>query len=293
MKKMITIFLCGMFLINCGKKVDDADTQPNARVGELRGKYQENLQRAAQTWDQETGWPDTQDCDATLWAGLARGAGAVGVQLELAKHADGKIHRRPSTPCYADGQDLGAKSTISKDNLTGYVLGVWRTSSREALEYLFSYGKEHDWIMGEPASAVGDVVYTPNAIATLCNAIKTLGGKDPLECSLPTSFSHGSADFEKHLAVLGILLWGEVHPGHALVDQIPQDALATLTDLANHNVQDALFNAAYAQYSNGDYSMATDLLLDPNYVYPTYVRGSENYKLVHWLFSANLILRHF
>lgn len=287
------LFVCILFLFNCGKKVDDAETQPNSRIEELRGKQKENLQKAVQTWDKETGWPSAIDCDGTLWAGLARAGGVENVKLALAKHADEKIHRRPGQPCFKDGIDLGAKSTISKDMLAGYVYGMFRSGNKGELEALFKYGRDHNWIMGEPTSDLGRVLLTPNGITTLCRAIKSLGGADAPECYLPTSFASGTEDYEEHLAALGILLWGEVNGGNlVLLDQIPKGALETLTSLSYKHSNDALFQAAYALYTNGDYSRPIELLLG-DYQYPTYVRGSENYKLVHWLFVADLILRRF
>lgn len=291
----LPLVLCSLLVVGCGKKVEEADSQKLGRLGELRAKYQENVEKAKKEWDQETGWPSKDDCDGTLWAGLARAGQVSSVMLNRAKHADGKIHRRPTSPCYANGQDLGSKSTISKDMLLGYVYGLFRSGNRGELEYLFGYGRSNNWIMGEPASEVGRVVLTPNGIATLCRAIKSLGGSYKPECDLPVSFGSGNADFERHLAVLGILLWGEVNGGTKLVessDAIPAGALETLTRLSYESPKDALFQAAYALYTTGDYSYPVDLLLG-EYSYPSYVRGSEHFRLVHWIFTADLILRRF
>lgn len=293
MKHLCVTLLLLCNIAACGKKVEESAPQPNARIGELRGKYQENLEKAKTSWDQATGWPSATDCDGTLWAGLGLAAGNTNVQLGLAKHADGKIHRRPVQPCWESGTDLGSSSTISKDMLLGYVFGLFRAGKKEDLEGLFQYGRDHNWIMGDPTDAVGKVVLTPNGITTLCNAIKKLGGPDRTECHLPTSFGSGSEDYQQHLAVLGILLWGEVAPEKvALTDQIPKGGLETLTDLAYSHANDALFTAAYALYSSGNYEQPIALLLG-DYVSPSYVRGSDAYPLVHWLFAANLVLRQF
>lgn len=287
MRKLISTVLCSIFITNCGKKVEEKKPEQNLRIEELRGKQKENLKKAQEAWSQKTGWPSDDDCDGTLWAGLAKASGVNTVLLEKAKQADGKIHRRPTKPCWENGVDVGASSTISKDMLLGYVFGMWRSGNRGELESLFSYGKDHGWRMGDPASEVGKVFLTPNGIATLCKAIKSLGGDYKSECDLPTVFSSGSKDFEEHLAVLGIILWGEVNGG-----TIPADAYQTLTDLAYKHAQDALFNSAYAGYASGNFDVPTQLLLS-DYSYPSYVRGNENYKLVHWLFAADLILRKF
>lgn len=280
-------FFLLLILFSCGKKHDESDFKVPLRIDNLRARYEEGIQKAKDTWDKETGWPDKDDCDATLWAGLGRASGVSTVQLDRAKQADGKIHRRPGEPCWKDGKDLGAKSTISKDMLLGYVYGMWRASDSSNLSYLFSYGRDHNWVMGDPFPEMASrVVLTPNGIATLCIALRKLGGEDRQECKLPTIFASGSEDFEKHLAALGILLFGEV------AGEIPSDAFQTLKDLAKENTRDALFQAAFATYDNGDFSTAVNLLLD-GYVYPSYVRSSPNYELVHWLFTANLILRKY
>lgn len=285
MKKLLAL-LATISLFSCGEKHKDVEPQELHRIDSLKARYADGLEKASKSWDQETGWPSATDCDGTLWAGLAKAGGVRTVNLQLAKQEDGRIHRRPKNPCFKDGIDLGSKSTISKDMLLGYVYGMFKSGNKGELEYLFNYGTEHRWVMGDPASEIGRVVLTPNGIATLCLAIKNLGGSDKTECHLPTSFGTGSADYEQHLAVLGIALWGEIN------GSVPNDAYKTLEALVAASPKDALFQAVNAAYHDGNYSSAVSLLLD-GYVYPTYVRGSEHYQEVHWLFTAHYILQKF
>jgi hypothetical protein len=154
--------------------------------------------------------------------------------------------------------------------------------------------------MGEPLDD-GRVILTGNGIGLLGRMIKKLGGPDKIYRHIQPLFTEVSKDFEQHQLALGILLDGEVdqpvepnllpvnyeYPGR--YQGISKGSAELLQWLVDQNPNDALFQAGNATYS-GDYSKVLELLLDQNYQCPSYVRGNENYCLVHWLFAAKLVL---
>lgn len=274
----------GIAACNVGRHEPKAASPRDERLEALRLRELEVLADLAAASDPATGWPSAVDCDALLWAGLAAAAGAP-VTLAAGEYAPGEMHRRPRPACWTpDGGDQGSKSAVSRDMLAGYLWGVWRAGDVGALQRLAAYGEAHGWVMGG-----GDPFRTgmgTNLKGLLGRALARLGGGLHEWRFLPTTYLPGGKDYEQHLAVLGLLLEGEVKG--ALTD----GELAVLEAVTGAAADDALFQAARGTY-DGDMARALDLLLDPAYAPPSYVRGSAAYGYVHWLFAAETVLRRF
>jgi hypothetical protein len=287
------IAITAALLIASCSHTTEAQPQSVTKSSELKALYDAVLPGLATKSDQDSEFPSAGDCDATLWAGEAAAAGAV-VKLETAEYNPGEIHRRPKAngECYP----AGSASTVSKDMLLGYVYGKFAQKDLAALQRLADYGEAHNWVMGKPfPSEASRVVMAPDGAALLARAIEALshGTDKRIYRDLPLLCTAVSSDFEYHLQTLGLMLDTEVADmltGEALLD-IPTPCFNVLKSNAAKFPNDALIQAAYAVYQ-GDFNHATDLLLDTNYQYPSYVRGADNYKLVHWLFAAKLILDH-
>jgi hypothetical protein len=228
------------------------------------------------------GWPAGRDCDSLLWAGLARAAGADHVNLALAEYAPGELHRRPAPSCYDNG-DQGSKSTVSRDMLTGYLLGVWRARDLGAALRLADYGEAHGWVMGEGDRARTEM--RTNLKGILGRILHKLGGPSREYRFLPALYLPGGKSYEQHLAVLGILLGGEVS------GDIGGDQLAVLNANASDSPEDGLFQGVRGVYT-GDMGRALDLLTG-DYVCPGYVRGPEIACAVHRLFAGDVVLRQY
>lgn len=275
---MLLVAGCGYFERHKEKDGPDGGA---ASLAELHAGVLEELKAVS---DPATGWPSATDCDGMLWAGEARAAGAV-VDLDHGEYASGVVHRRPKSvgPCWTpEVGDVGSKSTVSRDMLTGYLWGRLSAGELGALERLADRGQEQTWIMGAPLTQP-EVYLGENLKGILCRAISR-------ECdSLPPFYPPVTADYERHLQVLGILLQGETTAA-GLID-INGAMLERLADNANSNPGDGLFAAAHAIYT-GDYAHPITLLTDPDYQCPSYVRGSPNYCLVHKAFAMWLVLKH-
>lgn len=304
---LVTCIACGH-----GKPHEEVNGQPSA-VETLRERHATWLQELRGASAEDSGWPSVSDCDGTLWAGLAKAAGAS-VVLELAEYEPGVIHRRP-TPCWTPTSgDVGSKSTVSRDMMTGYLWGWWSQGAGglPALERLADYGAANGWVMGLPKDRPFDVELGDNLKGVLCRAIQGLRGQADIrrECgSAPSVYLPVAADYARHVQVLGILLQGEtdhlLHSGDALpadpgrheeeppleLTAIDDGMLKRLHENAEAEPADALFQGALGIYT-GDYAEGVRLLGDDAYQCPSYVRGAPAYCLVHKAFAAWVILKH-
>ncbi len=288
--------ICLLLVVACGRDGEEHDEkpgEPSAVVG-LKERHAEWLDELEAASDPASGWPSAEDCDGTLWAGLAKAAGKT-VALEQAEHAPGEVHRRP-TPCWTpELGDVGARTTVSRDMLTGYLWGWWATREVAPLQRLADYGAANDWRMGLPRDA-NQVELRDNLKGALCRAVRVLtSGIDyRRECSAaPTAYLPVFEDYERHIQVLGILLQGEIDAGQVVAPLVSIDGamLDRLKEHAAAGPRDALFAAALGVYT-GDYAPATALLLDDAYVCPSYVRGAPTYCLVHKAFAASIVLKN-
>jgi hypothetical protein len=199
--------------------------------------------------------------------------------------------------------------------VTGYLWGVWRTRRVDLAQRLADACQARAiapeavmaCVIGEPYPAMAArVVLRPNGTGLLGRVVYelTAGGDARKWRHAPTWYAGvaGEADYEKHLAALGIALQGEVDEGSA--DAVPAppageglleingQMLERLQQLRGENPGDWTFAAALSVYT-GDFPAAIALLLDPATACPSYTRESVVNCKVSWLFAARLVLHRY
>lgn len=287
------LFLVSMFFaLSCAKANKEEKAEPLTKIQLLRNKYDAKISEAKQKFDVKSGWPSAIDCDATLWAGLAKAAGVDTVDLEQADYGSGEIHRVPSPDdCYASGS-----TSVSRDMLLGYTYGMFRTGNAEAIQLILNFGEHHSWIMGKPEASLGEVLLTGNLMGAMARATCEMNSYCPIYKAIMPLHSKSDKDYVRHLTVLYILLNGEIDSPVKLslggaMGNITTSDLDILKWHAEQDPKDLLFQAAVHLYSDGDFNEVADELLADEFYVPSYVRGNENYPLVHWLFVTKLILQ--
>lgn len=308
------ILLTFLLLTACGtvERHEAKDVEPSAQLADL---YALRLQEYIDLTADRAGWASDTDCDSLIWSGLACAGGAP-VAISKAEYAPGYIHRRPAPSCFT-GVDAGSKSTVSNDQMLGYLWCAWSNKDAGAFERLADYGEDRDWVMGEPVTEPGDVVLKPNQIGMTGRALYVLsnGSDDRYYRRLFRYYHPVEADYERHLQAIGIALQGEitaaleagsldatVHPQSddgpaqaslALLD-INGEMMKRLEDLTKSEPENALFHVALGTYT-GDMTRGVELLLgDPPR--PTYVRSKggladDAFARAEWLFAARLALK--
>lgn len=303
-------------LLGCSsfERKPDKPAANDPRIGELRVLAAD--WKTALEAKLEDGWLARNECDSTLWNGLACSAG-VPVKIELAEYEPGQIHRRPAPSCWTrEGGDQGAKSTVSSDMILGYSACLWRRKDLDGLKRLAAYGEARDrtigWEMGEPyPEQIERVLLRPSAQGRLGTMIERLSDGDDKRGYrlIPEIYADVGEDFEEHLQTIGMLVDGEADrlvrfktPGDGVFDDfaiidIPRSGFERLKQLASDRPNDALIQCVKGIYT-GDEMPAITLLLDPAYECPSYVRSDdpaakETYCQVHKLFAADCILRRF
>jgi hypothetical protein len=244
----------------------ELEEQYNAKLAELKEMSKEHI----------AGWPSDHDCDGALWAGVARAAGADWVDMSAALQPDGRPTRRPLRDCVTPDE---SKATTSNDMITGTLLGLQASKDDLSVLKLYRYGLDNNWIMGYPEWYMARVLLRPNGITLLARVLYQLtdGKRDYAIRLAPILYGPVQADYEQHLILLSRII--EKQAGGAQYGmEVAEKILAKSAPL------DAL-----AQAVAGNYTQAA-ILLTGDYTAPTYVRGHESYKLVHWCLAAKVTL---
>ena len=271
MYKKLLVFLSFLVITNC-----QSDLSIKDRIS-LQEMYDRKLQELREaTSSHAGGWPSDEDCDAALWAGVARAAGADWIDMTAAIQANGRPTRKPYIDCETP---LQSRTTTSNDMMTGIMLGNFVAGNKDALKSLWDYGYAHSWIMGYPEWYVARVLLRPNGISLLARSLYILSDGD-LDYAMrlsPVVYGPVSADFEYHLALLSRYLQ-KLTDGPQYGTEVVEGIISQVQPL------DALAHAVV-----GNKEAAAGLLLS-DYESPTYVRGHPNYHLCHWLLAAYITL---
>lgn len=271
MMNLLWTFFVALALIACGQKSSKA--QDTSALSALYEQKTADYIEATQAI--QANWPSDKDCDAALWAGLAKRAGQS-LDIKAALQPDGRPTRKPFIDCITPTE---SKSTISNDMISGLMLGYLYDQDADSLRSLYNYGIANQWIMGSPKDLISRVYLRPNGQSLMARAIRRLSGDDLPQRHIPMVYTPiTNNDFEAHLQFVGLLMAKDL-------DDLSYTHELVLKQTCRFNKDDA-----FANIMCGNKDKARELLLNADYVYPPYVRGHENYKLVHWLLSAKLIL---
>jgi len=276
---LVKAFTLIFAVVGCGREGDPV--APSMR-DKLAGQYGEKLKQLRELSEDHTaGWPSDYDCDSSLWAGIARAGGADWVDVSAGVQPDGRTTRKPLQDCgpIEEGFSGDSATTTSNDMITGLLLGLLASQDGTTIHKMYVYGEKNNWIMGLPKYYVSRVILRPNGITLMARILYTLseGKRDYTVRLAPLVYGPTDGDYESHLTLLSRYMEQELGG--------PQYGASWVENyLADNFTKDAL-----AQAVSGRYDAAAELLTG-DYDPPSYVRGSTSYPLVHWLFTAKIVL---
>jgi hypothetical protein len=249
MNKLYTILALGILACGPNKKPQPDDT-PASVEQQLRDKAAFYLSHAELD---SSGWAKETACDGLLFNSLyAIGGGHP--DPTLARGESGVWYRTPSHDCYPNHSG----SSISRDQFMGLIFWIWENKRRDLIEEIINYGENHEnaigsWVMGE-----GD----PFAIgirlefqADFYEVRYRFGGSDHGKRKVP-QIRFPLKGYEDHLQMLDILLRA------LMIGSISDADFKTAKKSAEREPRNALFQAIYHRYADGDYSSAIKVLLD-------------------------------
>lgn len=244
------LLLC-LMTMSCGGKGQKSPEKTVTDITPLIKKFVVYKELTREYANQFDGFV-SDSCDSLLFSGLYAATDSSKVDLSLALDESGKWHRRPLSlgPCYPDNSG----SEISRDMFIGLFWGIWRAKNLSLAEQIAEYGEANNWIMGE-----GDVSRTalsPALASTLYKMIASLGGKRHESKEIFPIVFDKVKGFEAHLQVLHMLLRAQIDGG------AEPEYIKAFKYHAERQPENALFQAAYHRYEDGDYSVPMGVLMD-------------------------------
>lgn len=273
------IFILVFLSLGCGRFKRNHTEQPetNPAIERNRLKAELYLEHGAEAKG-PNGYVHGK-CDGLLFNSLYVVAGGT-ADIMASQGEPGQWFRSPEHDCYG-GAPGEAGSDISQDMFVGLFTWAWHTKQLKVISDVLQYGKDHNWVMGR-----GDpfrTILRPGMIALAYNIKRELGGDadavvddasrqpDPslkLNPLVPTGF-------EAHLQVVSELVRSHVLGGASDI------SIAVFKAQAERQPRNALFNAAYHLYTDGDQTQAENALdngaLFPSNRLPTNADRCEEY----------------
>lgn len=233
------------------KKIDPKPTTEHHGLIDLRIKaaLYRNLQIDLRD---EKGW--YPGCDGLLFNSLDAFAGGP-QNIFSAEEESGGWRRQWDFSICRPNANPESETCISRDGFRGLFVYLMQQNDVQALKRIRDYGRDHNWFMGcarNPGVAFSRTWFNPSIRNQLDRMIDRSVPK-----LFPTEKNEMIADdYEAHLAVLSIYTEFQIH------GKITANELSTLKKYAEKSPKNALFQALYHKFSDGDQSLAIDILLD-------------------------------
>lgn len=225
-------------------------------------------------------------CDSLLFTSL-HAIACPNVSIKPFFTPEGRPFRSPTHDCFNNG----AKTSVSRDMIMGFLLYAWHHKDVEQLGKLIEYARSHAWALCENDYAtvedrIGRCQVTPQLKSLMYAVYQAIGGECDQDCKdssviSPAAFP-GTKGYQAHLATLSILIWGSVH---GAIDDIHRDVLKAYAEREPRN---ALYNAVYSLFTDGDMGEARKSLRDESLFPGKELPTSANY-CTDYLFQRDIM----
>jgi len=211
-------------------------------------------------------------CDGLLFNSLAATAG-MNINIMSAEEAPGRWRRHPDfSTCKPFS---GSKSTISRDMFRGLFIYLLKMKDTPALERIRNYGESRNWFMGEaedPTTALGRTWFNPIIRNQLDRMIDSFS---------PKTMTTELGGYEAHLDVL------RIYTEYLISGYLEEYELDQLKKYRDTNPRNALFQAMYHAFKDGDQTNAIKILMDES-LFPADRLPDETNYYTHYLFERDM-----
>ena len=228
-------FILILFLTACGKHESKPPTVVNSAIVAKANLYK-SLHKS---------WAHGAGCDSlgfTALCKLSGGCSEANIFDAESFTEPGRWYRNASQKCFDEGKSA---SDISKDMFAMLLPYLYSTGDQVNLKEIYAYGKSKGWVMGR--GPMSRTVITPPMIFMLQMMI---GRVEPI------ASQKIKAGYEKHLDVMSFYSQTLYKNGMDLTDY------ETLRKYADESPRNALMQALYHKYKDGDQSAAVAILMD-------------------------------
>lgn len=230
---MLKLFII-LLLVSCGKHEPKKPTQVNPDVV-AKAELYKSLSK---------GWAHQGGCDSLGFTSLCKLSGGCGeAVITDAEGEPGRWYRNPGKECYPSN----SKSDISKDMFIMLLPYLYASGDKQNIQEIYDYGQKNGWVMGR--GYLSRTYLTPPIVLLLQQMLGLWGVETPTK-------EVTKAGFEKHLDAIYLINKWMVNKS---IDSLQ---LAQIKQYKEENPSNALMQAIYHKFSDGDQSDAIAILLD-------------------------------
>ena len=259
LKSWTVAFLAGFILAGCGK----VSEKPKPSIPEILAEKVALYKKLQPPLLDAYGWASDK-CDSVLITSLCKVAGGcqkANIYDAESVEEPGRWYRHAVHDCFDAG---GAASDISKDMFAGIGTFLVARGDDAGRKRVAEYGAANEWIMGRgPLSRT----YLTPPLRWIFSDVMAVNQAPDDWIPIPTN-----TGYKAHLDVLSILLRGMVR-GNKTTEIELQYLKAQAARVPNN----ALFQAAYHKYADGDQSRAAAILLDERWFPADRIPDNRNY----------------
>ena len=222
-------------LFSCSKKGAQKPTVVNSAIV-AKAELYKSLHK---------GWAHGAGCDSlgfTAICKLSGGCDEANIFDAESFTEPGRWYRNDTQTCFDDGKSA---SDISKDMFAMLLPYLYSIGDKKNLEEIYTYGKAKGWVMGR--GPVSRTIITPPMIYMLQVMINKVE---------PVASMKIKAGYEKHLDIMSFYSQSLYKKGMDLTDY------ETLRKYAEEAPRNALVQALYHKYKDGNQSAAIAILMD-------------------------------
>lgn len=232
-------FILILSLTACGKHKPKDPVIRNSQIADKANLYK-SLHKS---------WAHGGGCDSLGFTALCKLSGGcqdVDIFQAESKTEAGRWYRNASQTCFDEGKSA---SDISKDMFAMLLPYLYATGDQTNLNEIYNYGKAKGWVMGR--GPVSRTIMTPPMIYMLQVMINKV---EPIASTLNVEMA--KAGYEKHLDTMSFYSQTLYKNGMDLTDY------ETLRRYVEESPRNALMQALYHKYKDGDQSKAIAILMD-------------------------------
>lgn len=230
---MLRLFLI-LLLVSCQKHEPKKPTQVNPDVV-AKAELYKSLHK---------GWAHQGGCDSLGFTSLCKLSGGCGeAVITDAEGEPGRWYRNPGKECYPNS----SKSDISKDMFVMLLPYLYASGDKQNIQEIYDYGQKNGWVMGR--GYLSRTLLTPPLIFL----IEQMLGRWGVESDIKETTKAG---FEKHLDAIYLINKWMVNKS---IDSLQ---LAQIKQYKDENPSNALMQAIYHKFTDGDQSDTIAILLD-------------------------------
>jgi hypothetical protein len=237
-----------------------------ARRQKLQAKY-ENYKRLYQNALDPAGF--VKGCDGLLFTSLLVAAGLNQDIMQAESDTEpGRWYRSAAHDCYPTGQ---SRSDISRDMLLGLSLALWQKGDGAAVNRFLLYSQKNKGILGNAIDGeelAGAATMSPSLLSLYSELDFLLNGRTSANRGYFPELGKSFVGFEAHLMALRLVLKSSLYGG------LIESDFDLIANHVSQQPQNALFQAIYHAFTDGDGSKAADVLLDEKYFPANALPGS-------------------